>query len=94
MSNSSQGRSTLSLHAGPSAITCPLLAITRLGDEIISGNNLYGGTYQLFHDTFPKLGRTVKFASGSDTLPAGNRRYSRVELCPMSLRSKRALENL
>jgi O-acetylhomoserine (thiol)-lyase len=38
-----------------------LLAITRVGDEIVSANNLYGGTYQLFHYTFPKLGRTVKF---------------------------------
>ena len=25
----------------------------RLGDEIVSANNLYGGTYQLFHYTFP-----------------------------------------
>ena len=38
-----------------------MLAITRLGDEIVSGNNLYGGTYQLFHHTFAKLGRTTKF---------------------------------
>jgi O-acetylhomoserine (thiol)-lyase len=30
-------------------------------DEIVSADNLYGGTYQLFHYTFPKLGRTVKF---------------------------------
>ncbi len=31
------------------------------GEEIVSANNLYGGTYQLFHYTLPKLGRTVKF---------------------------------
>jgi O-acetylhomoserine (thiol)-lyase len=43
-----------------------LLAITRLGDEIVAGNNLYGGTYQLFHYTFPKLGRTVKFVNSRD----------------------------
>ena len=43
-----------------------LLAITRLGDEIVAGNNLYGGTYQLFHYTFPKLGRTVKFVDSRD----------------------------
>ena len=38
-----------------------LLNITQVGDEIVAGNNLYGGTYQLFHYTMPKLGRTVKF---------------------------------
>ena len=38
-----------------------MLAITQVGDEIVSANNLYGGTYELFHYTFPKLGRTVKF---------------------------------
>jgi O-acetylhomoserine (thiol)-lyase len=48
------------------AITYALLAITRLGDEIVAANNLYGGTYQLFHHTFPKLGRTVKFVDSRD----------------------------
>ena len=48
------------------AITYALLAITRLGDEIVAGNNLYGGTYQLFHYTFPKLGRTVRFVNSRD----------------------------
>ena len=38
-----------------------MLAITQVGDEIVAANNLYGGTYQLFHYTFPKLGRTVIF---------------------------------
>jgi len=32
----------------------------------VAGNNLYGGTYQLFHHTFPKLGRTVKFVDSRD----------------------------
>ncbi|CAG0973405.1 MAG: O-acetylhomoserine sulfhydrolase [Candidatus Methanoperedens nitroreducens] len=30
-----------------------------------AANNLYGGTYQLFHNTFPKLGRTVKFVDSA-----------------------------
>ena len=38
-----------------------LLAITRMGDEIVAGNNLYGGTYQLLNHLFPKLGRRVTF---------------------------------
>jgi O-acetylhomoserine (thiol)-lyase len=55
------GTGALGVASGQAAITYALLAITRLGDEIVAGNNLYGGTYQLFHYTFPKLGRTVKF---------------------------------
>ena len=55
------GTGALGVASGQAAITYALLAITQLGDEIVSGTNLYGGTYQLFHHTFPKLGRTVKF---------------------------------
>ncbi len=55
------GTGALGVASGMAAITYALLAITRLGDEIVAANNLYGGTYQLFHHTFPKLGRTVKF---------------------------------
>ena len=55
------GTGALAVASGQSAITYSLLAITQLGDEIVSANNLYGGTYQLFHYTLPKLGRTVKF---------------------------------
>src|SRR5512137_188983 len=55
------GTGALALASGQAAETFALLAITRLGDEIVSANNLYGGTYQLFHYTFPKLGRTTTF---------------------------------
>jgi O-acetylhomoserine (thiol)-lyase len=55
------GTGALGVASGQSAITYALLAITQLGDEIVSANNLYGGTYQLFHHTFPKLGRAVRF---------------------------------
>ncbi len=60
------GTGALGVASGQSAITYALLAITRLGDEIVSANNLYGGTYQLFNHTFPKLGRTVRFANSRD----------------------------
>ena len=60
------GTGALATASGQAAITYALLAITRLGDEIVAGNNLYGGTYQLFHHTFPKLGRTVVFADSRD----------------------------
>jgi O-acetylhomoserine (thiol)-lyase len=55
------GTGALAVASGQAAETYALLAITQLGDEIVSANNLYGGTYQLFHYTFPKLGRNVKF---------------------------------
>jgi O-acetylhomoserine (thiol)-lyase len=55
------GSGALAVASGQTAETLALLAITRVGDEIVSANNLYGGTYQLFHHTLPKLGRTVKF---------------------------------
>jgi O-acetylhomoserine (thiol)-lyase len=60
------GTGALGVASGSAAITFALLAITRLGDEIVAGNNLYGGTYQLFHYTLPKLGRTAKFVNSRD----------------------------
>jgi O-acetylhomoserine (thiol)-lyase len=55
------GTGALAVASGQAAETLALLAITQIGDEIVSANNLYGGTYQLFHYTLPKLGRAVKF---------------------------------
>src|ERR1700693_5582150 len=55
------GSGALAVGSGQAASTLALLAITRVGDEIVAGNNLYGGTYQLLHYTMPKLGRTAKF---------------------------------
>jgi O-acetylhomoserine (thiol)-lyase len=66
------GTGALGVASGQAAITYALLAITRLGDEIVAANNLYGGTYQLFHHTLPKLGRTVRFVDSRD--PAAVRR--------------------
>ncbi len=60
------GTGALGVASGQAAISYALLAITRLGDEIVAANNLYGGTYQLFHYTFPKLGRTVRFVDSRD----------------------------
>ncbi|PPD58405.1 O-acetylhomoserine aminocarboxypropyltransferase/cysteine synthase [Dehalogenimonas etheniformans] len=60
------GVGALAVASGQAAETLALLNITRPGDEIVSLNNLYGGTYELLHYTFPKLGRQVKF------VPSGN----------------------
>ncbi|HOW15912.1 O-acetylhomoserine aminocarboxypropyltransferase/cysteine synthase family protein [Methanosarcina sp.] len=60
------GTGALGVASGSAAITYALLAITRVGDEFVSGNNLYGGTYELFNYTFPKLGRKVTFVDSTD----------------------------
>jgi O-acetylhomoserine (thiol)-lyase len=60
------GTGALAVASGAAAITYALLAITRLGDEIVAANNLYGGTYQFLHHLFPKLGRTAKFVDSHD----------------------------
>jgi O-acetylhomoserine (thiol)-lyase len=60
------GTGALAVASGQAATSLALIAVTQVGDEIVSANNLYGGTYQLFHYTLPKLGRTVKFVDSRD----------------------------
>ncbi|HTZ18183.1 MAG TPA: O-acetylhomoserine aminocarboxypropyltransferase/cysteine synthase [Dissulfurispiraceae bacterium] len=63
------GAGALAVASGQSAITLALLNIVQAGDEIVSADNLYGGTYNLFHYTFPRLGIKVNFVKSND-LPA------------------------
>ncbi|MEI6609772.1 MAG: O-acetylhomoserine aminocarboxypropyltransferase/cysteine synthase [Deltaproteobacteria bacterium] len=60
------GVGALAVASGQSAITLALLNITQAGDEIVSADNLYGGTYNLFHYTFPRLGIKVNFVKSND----------------------------
>ncbi len=60
------GIGTVAVSSGMAAETLALLGITRLGDEIVAGNNLYGGTYQLLNHSLPKLGRTPVFVNSSN----------------------------
>ncbi len=55
------GVGALAVASGQSAITLALLNIAQAGDEIVSADNLYGGTYNLFHYTFPRMGIKVQF---------------------------------
>ena len=55
------GTGALAVASGQAAETLALLTITQLGDEIVAANNLYGGTFQLLHYTFAKLGRKTTF---------------------------------
>ncbi|MEI7541805.1 MAG: aminotransferase class V-fold PLP-dependent enzyme [bacterium] len=60
------GAAALAVASGQSAITIALLNIAQNGDEIVSADNLYGGTYNLFHYTFKKFGINVKFVKSTD----------------------------
>jgi O-acetylhomoserine (thiol)-lyase len=52
--------------SGSSAIHLAVLNIAESGDHIVSSNSLYGGTYNLFHYTLPKLGITTTFVDPHD----------------------------
>jgi O-acetylhomoserine (thiol)-lyase len=60
------GVGALAVASGQSAITLSLLNIAQAGDEIVSADNLYGGTYNLFHYTFSRLGIKVNFVKSND----------------------------
>ncbi|MGC8862568.1 MAG: O-acetylhomoserine aminocarboxypropyltransferase/cysteine synthase family protein [Armatimonadota bacterium] len=60
------GSGALALASGQSAITLAVLNITRAGQNIVSTSYLYGGTYNLFHYTFSRLGIEVRFVDSSD----------------------------
>jgi O-acetylhomoserine (thiol)-lyase len=60
------GVAGLAMASGQAAETLIVLTLARAGDEIISTTSLYGGTYNLFHYTLPKLGITVRFVDADD----------------------------
>jgi len=60
------GVAALALASGQAAETLALITLASAGDEIVSTTSLYGGTYNLFHYTLPKLGITVKFVDADD----------------------------
>jgi O-acetylhomoserine (thiol)-lyase len=55
------GIGALATASGQSAETLAILNIADAGDEVVSSASLYGGTYNLFHYTLPKLGINVRF---------------------------------
>jgi O-acetylhomoserine (thiol)-lyase len=59
------GVGALAVASGQSAITLAILNIAKAGDEIVSADNLYGGTYTLFSNTLKKFGITVKLVDSS-----------------------------
>jgi O-acetylhomoserine (thiol)-lyase len=65
------GVGALGLASGQAAETLSILNLAGAGDNIVSSSSLYGGTYNLFHYTLPKLGITVKFVDGLDPASFG-----------------------
>ncbi|HEY5672649.1 MAG TPA: homocysteine synthase [Malonomonas sp.] len=60
------GVGALALASGSAATTLAIMNIAKCGDNIISSNALYGGTYNLFNHTFARMGISVKFVDSSD----------------------------
>ena len=60
------GSAALAVASGQAAESLAILNIAQNGQNIVSSSSLYGGTYNLFHYTFPKMGIGVKFVDQSD----------------------------
>lgn len=56
-----KGSSALALASGQAAISIAVLNLAQAGDNIVSSNHLYGGTYNLFAYTLPRLGIETRF---------------------------------
>ncbi|HKH77480.1 MAG TPA: O-acetylhomoserine aminocarboxypropyltransferase/cysteine synthase family protein [Rubrobacteraceae bacterium] len=61
-----KGVGALATASGQAAETLAILNIMGAGDELVSAAGLYGGTYNLFHYTLPKIGINVKFVDDKD----------------------------
>ena len=59
------GVGALGLASGQAAETLTILNLARAGDNIVSSSSLYGGTYNLFKYTLPKVGITTRFVDGT-----------------------------
>ena len=62
------GVAALFLSSGQAAETFAILNVAGAGDHIVSSPRLYGGTYNLFHYSLPKLGVEVSFVDDPDDL--------------------------
>jgi O-acetylhomoserine (thiol)-lyase len=60
------GAAALAFSSGAAAINNAILNLANSGDEIVSADNLYGGTYSLFANTFKKSGIKVNFVNSKD----------------------------
>lgn len=61
------GAAALATASGQAAETLAITTLASAGEEIVSTTSLYGGTYNLFHHTLPRLGIKVRFVDAEDT---------------------------
>jgi O-acetylhomoserine (thiol)-lyase len=64
------GVGALLVSSGQAAETLAVLNLAEAGDHIVSSASLYGGTYNLFHHTLPRLGIEVSFVDDPDDIHA------------------------
>jgi O-acetylhomoserine (thiol)-lyase len=60
------GAASVALASGTSAIFYSIITLAQAGDEIVSANNLYGGTYTQFDAILPQFGITTRFVDPND----------------------------
>jgi len=60
------GAAAVAVASGSSAVTLAVQNVASAGDNIVASPYLYGGTYNLFTNTLPKMGIEVRFADPSD----------------------------
>ena len=60
------GTAAVAFASGAAAITAAILNLARAGDNIVSVSQLYGGTYNFFHNTLPNLGISVTFVDADN----------------------------
>ena len=60
------GVGALAVASGQAAETLTILSLMKAGDEFVTASSLYGGTYNLFANTLPRMGITARFVSIAD----------------------------
>src|SRR5512141_570122 len=60
------GAASVAFASGTAAIFNAIITLAKAGDEIVSANNLYGGTYTMFDAIFPQFGIKVNFVKHDD----------------------------
>ena len=60
------GAAALALASGTSAIFYSIINLCQAGDEIVSANNLYGGSYTQFKDILPQFNIKTHFVDSND----------------------------
>jgi O-acetylhomoserine (thiol)-lyase len=62
------GAAALALSSGTSAVYYSVINICSAGEEIVSANNLYGGTYTMFESILPQFGIRTRFVNPGDPI--------------------------